>query len=176
LAFVEHRRCLLLAEFAGRRATQPRPGRVLRRLTLACVLGAGMPAWGQPIQPLPAQPVPILPEAMAWFSPPPIPGLKAAWVVGRESGPAPYLLRVMLAKGARIPVHTHPDDRSSTVLQGTLFVGFGAVADDTRLVAIPPGGVYVAPANVPHFLWARDGEVVYQEAGAGPSATRFLGP
>ena len=29
----------------------------------------------------------------------------------------------------------------------------------------------VAPANVPHYLSAKEGEVVYQESGVGPTAT-----
>jgi hypothetical protein len=41
-------------------------------------------------------------------------------------------------------------------------------------VAVPAGGLYVAPASQPHTLWARDGEVVYQEAGTGPTGTTLL--
>jgi len=37
-------------------------------------------------------------------------------------------------------------------------------------VAVPAGAAYVAPAGVPHHLSARDGDVVYQEGGFGPTA------
>jgi len=37
------------------------------------------------------------------------------------------------------------------------------------MVAIPTGAVYVAPAQVPYFLEARAGEVLYQEARVGLS-------
>jgi hypothetical protein len=30
--------------------------------------------------------------------------------------------------------------------------------------------VYVAPQGVPHYVYAKDGDVVYQEAGVGPTA------
>lgn len=119
----------------------------------------------------PGDPVPIMPDDLHWSSPPQIPGLRAAWVLGGEHDPGPYLLRVKLAAGARIPPHTHPDTRYSTVLTGTLYVGFGPAFDEARCVAIPAGGVYVAPANVPHFLWAKTGNVEYQEAGTAPTAT-----
>lgn len=76
--------------------------------------------------------------------------------------------------GGRIPPHTHPDARNATVLAGTLHVGFGATFDAARLVAIPGGAVYVAPANVPHYGWAKDGDVLYQEAGVGPTGTAFV--
>jgi quercetin dioxygenase-like cupin family protein len=116
-------------------------------------------------------PEPVLPEALEWFSPPGNAGLKAAWVVGAEQESGLYALRVRLAPGARIAPHTHPDARTSTVLSGTLYVGFGATVDETAMVAVPTGAVYVAPANQPHYLWARDGEVVYQESGVGPTRT-----
>jgi len=119
----------------------------------------------------PAAPQPILPEALQWAGPPDNPQLEGAWVVGAETEPGPYALRVKLAAGGRIPPHTHPDTRYSTVLSGTLYVGFGTDADDASLVAVPAGAVYVAPGEVPHFLYAKDGDVIYQEGGAGPTAT-----
>lgn len=118
-----------------------------------------------------AQPVPVLPESLKWFAPPNNNLLKGAWVLGSEKEPGTYVFRVQLAKGGKIPVHTHPDARNSTVLAGTLYVGFGEVANETDVVAVPTGGVYVAPANVAHYLWAKDGDVVYQEGGVGPTAT-----
>lgn len=138
----------------------------IRPFCLALLVCHTMAAWAQS-----PEPTPLAPESFRWFSPPNLPHLRAAWVVGSESAPGVYALRVMLAQGGRIPAHTHPDERVSTVLSGTLYVGFGAEADDERMVAVPAGGVYVAPAHVPHFLWARDGDVIYQESGAGPTAT-----
>lgn len=118
----------------------------------------------------------ILPQQIRWIDVPAMPGVKIAWLVGEEKAAGSYAQRVRLASGARIPVHTHPDTRYSTVLSGTLHVGFGSKADDAKLVAIPAGSVYIAPANTPHFLWARDGEVIYQEGGIGPTATVILAP
>jgi quercetin dioxygenase-like cupin family protein len=123
----------------------------------------------------PAVPEPILPEALRWTGPPSNPKLKGAWVIGAESEPGMYAFRVMLKEGGRIAPHTHPDTRYSTVLSGTLYVGFGEQMDDSQLVAIPAGAVYVAPKGVPHYLYAKDGDVVYQEGGAGPTATVPLG-
>ncbi|MBH9576684.1 cupin domain-containing protein [Inhella proteolytica] len=123
-----------------------------------------------------AQPEPIRPEAQPWFSPPQLPGLRAAWLLGSEKGAGPYVLRVQLEAGTRIPPHTHPDTRHSTVLRGTLYVGFGGAVDEARWVAVPAGALYVAPAGVPHWLWAKDGEVEYQETGSGPTGTLPIKP
>lgn len=116
-------------------------------------------------------PQPILPEALRWFSPPNNPSVRGAWMLGAEQDAAAYVFRVKLAKGAKLPVHTHPDTRHTTVLTGTLYVGFGDIFDEARMTAVPAGALYVAPANVPHFLWAKDGDVSYQEVGVGPTAT-----
>lgn len=116
----------------------------------------------------------ILPDAMSWSGPPNIPGLKGAWLLGSERGSGTYVQRVVLAAGARIPVHTHPDTRYSTILSGSLYVAFGAKPADADFVAVPAGALYVAPAGQPHTLWARDGEVVYQEAGNGPTGTTMV--
>ncbi|MEN9559495.1 MAG: hypothetical protein RLZZ502_706 [Pseudomonadota bacterium] len=116
-------------------------------------------------------PSPLLPEAFNWFSPPNNHLLKGAWLHGAEKEHGHYALRVQLAKGGKIPPHTHPDTRLSTVLKGTLYVGFGAEFNENILHAVPSGAVYVAPAGTPHFLWAKDGDVEYQENGMGPTAT-----
>lgn len=135
-------------------------------LALFGLIGAAVLANAEPFVP-----EPVLPESLEWFSPPSNPGLKATWVVGAEQASGLYALRVRLAAGARIAPHTHPDVRYSTVLKGTLYVGFGATVDESSMVAVPAGAVYVAPANQPHYLWARDGAVEYQESGVGPTGT-----
>ena len=121
-----------------------------------------------------ATPLPVLPSTLQWMSLPNNPVLESAGVLGAEQEPGTYMLRVKLASGGKIPPHKHPDERSSTVLSGTIYVGFGKFFDKTQLVAIPTGAVYVAPANVPHYVWAKDGNAVYQETGVGPTATMFI--
>jgi quercetin dioxygenase-like cupin family protein len=119
-------------------------------------------------------PSPVLPDTLVWASP--RPGVQVAWVVGADKTAGPYILRVKLAAGAQVPPHTHPDERNSTVLTGTIYVGFGDRVDKLKVVAIPVGGVYVAPAGVAHYIWAKDGEATYQESGVGPTATIPIKP
>ena len=138
---------------------------IARMLTVAWLSAAAVAVAAEP-----AEPEPILPEALQWAGPPDNPQLRGAWVIGSETAAGPYALRVALSQGGRIAPHTHPDSRHTTVLSGTLYVGFGARADDSRLVAVPAGGVYVAPQGVPHYVFAKDGDVVYQESGFGPTA------
>ena len=119
-------------------------------------------------------PVPIRPSELRWLSPPNVSGLQAAWVLGAENIPGPYILRVQLAAGARIPPHTHPDERNTTVLAGTIYVGFGERFDETKVVAVSAGEVFLTPANLAHYVWARDAAATYQEAGIAPTATAFI--
>jgi hypothetical protein len=60
------------------------------------------------------------------------------------------------------------------VLQGVLYVGFGRTFDESKLVAIPTGAVCVIPADLPHYVAAKEGDVIYQEAGVGITGTMFL--
>jgi hypothetical protein len=50
----------------------------------------------------------------------------------------------------------------------------GKLSTNRRLVAIPTGAVCVIPANVPHYVAAKEGDVIYQEAGVGVTETMFM--
>lgn len=119
-------------------------------------------------------PQPVLPDAIKWQGSGAMKGAESAWVVGAGDKAGLYAQRVRLAQGAMIPPHTHGDERMSVVLSGTMYVGFGERVDEAALVAIPAGGVYVAPAGVPHYVVAKEGPVEYQESGMGPTATKFV--
>ena len=123
-------------------------------------------------------PAAIVSDELNWISPAPIAGLQFTWIHGNETDSGLYLLRVKLESGAKIPAHTHPDQRISTVLSGTLYVGFGQAFDEffdqNALLAIEAGDAYIVPAQTPHFIWAKTGDVEYQEAGVGPTATQII--
>jgi len=121
------------------------------------------------------RPLPVLPDTVPYVAVSQVPGVESKWLVGTASTSGLYLFRNRFARGTRLPPHTHPDTRIAHVLSGTLYAGFGPVFDTTRLVAIPPGAVFVAPAGTAHYAWARDGEIVFQETGVGPTATVIVG-
>ncbi len=144
----------------------------MRHFLLPLALAAS--ALSASAQTTPAAPQPTLPDAVAWAGVPTMPGLQAAWFIGAPGKPGLYAQRVRLMQGARIPPHTHPDERISVVLSGTIYVGFGETFDESKVVAIPTGAVYVAPAGVPHYVWAKDGDAMYQETGPGPTGTTMI--
>ena len=121
-------------------------------------------------------PVAILPDTVAWVAVSHTPGAHVRWLVGQGQPSGAYAFQTKFERGTRGAPHTHPDIRFTVVLSGTWYVGFGDTFDESKLVAIPAGSLYVAPAGVPHFMWAKDGEVVIQEAGSHPTATDFVKP
>jgi quercetin dioxygenase-like cupin family protein len=118
-------------------------------------------------------PVVIRPDTVGWTKYLPAPGIETMSLVGQGRTSGVYAARVRFAPNTTLPPHTHPDERYTLVLHGTLYVGFGEVFDPSRLVAVPEGGLYVAPAGVAHFLWSRE-EVIYQESGTNPTYTHYL--
>jgi quercetin dioxygenase-like cupin family protein len=121
-----------------------------------------------------ATPAPILPDATPWQGNPAMPGAESKWMLGGATEPGLYAQRVKLAHDARIAPHTHTDERFSIVLEGSIYVGFGENFDPDAVVEIPQGAMYVAPAGVPHYVWAKDGAAMYQESGMGPTGTAFI--
>lgn len=99
---------------------------------------------------------------------------QAAVLAGPLDKPVSYTQRVRLAPGGAINPHTHPDARYTTVLSGELTVGLGDTVDAARETRYPAGSFVVMPAGQPHYSLAKNGEVVYQESGYGPTGTNFL--
>ncbi len=119
-----------------------------------------------------SKPEPVLPESLQWAGAEG--GPQNVMVVGAADKAGLYQQRVRMPAGAKIQPHTHPDERISVVLEGTIYVGFGETFDESNVVAIPTGAVYVAPAGVPHYVWAKDGPALYQEGGMGPTGATFI--
>ncbi len=120
-----------------------------------------------PAEPPDPGPAVILPDTLKWTPLPDSPESSQVWLHGNETARGPTLLRVRLAAGGRVGVQAHPDERIFSVLAGTLSVGFGSIFDETRMHDIPAGAVFIAPADQPHYLWARDGDAEYQIGGGG---------
>lgn len=110
------------------------------------------------------------PGEIAWTDTP-VPGVQSAVLAGQPQQPGLYILRVKLAKDARLMPHTHPDVRLTTVLSGEMSFGFGETFDPDRMKVYPAGSLIAIPANTPHYVWARSGEVIVQDTGAGPTGT-----
>lgn len=139
-------------------------------LLLGLVLPGAYGAEGQPESGLR-----INPDELQW-RPGRVPGHEIAPLIGDSTKPGPYVERVKFPPNSTTQPHSHPDDRTYTVISGTWYVGFGDKFDPAGLKALPPGSFYTEPANVNHFSVIKDEGVVVQISGTGPTATRFFKP
>jgi quercetin dioxygenase-like cupin family protein len=91
-------------------------------------------------------------------------------VFGDPTKPGVFVSRVKFSAGWKDPPHWHPDEvRTAVVLSGTLYFGTGEEWDESKFKAYPAGTFYSEPSKAPHFTWAKDGEVIIQVTGVGPS-------
>ena len=141
-----------------------------RLLIAGTLAGAAAVAFAQ------ANLVQFMPDQIKWASAPPgvTKDAQAAVLAGPLDKPVPYTQRVRLAPGGMIAPHTHPDVRQTTVLSGVLTVGLGDALDAAKETHYPAGSFVVMPAGQAHYSLAKNGEVVYQESGYGPTGTSFF--
>ncbi len=117
----------------------------------------------------------VAPDALQW-TPTPIPGVYGATVVGNPSKVGLYVVYARYGAGVHSPPHTHPDMRIVTVVSGTFYAGAGTEFDASRTKALKAGMTVIVPARSPHFGWAKDGQVILQEVGIGPTRIDVLSP
>lgn len=122
---------------------------------------------------LPSGAMRITPDELR-FGPGRVPGHEIAPLIGASNKPGAYVERVRFPANTISQAHSHPEDRTYTVISGTWYVGYGDSYDPVKLKALPPGSFYTEPANVPHFSLTKDEPVLVQISGNGPSATRFV--
>ena len=96
-------------------------------------------------------------------------------VYGDPTKPGLFVSRVRFSPGWKDMPHWHPDEaRTVVVLSGTLYFGSGEKWDESKFKAYPAGTFYSEPPKAPHYSWAKDGEVIIQITGIGPSAKTFI--
>lgn len=118
----------------------------------------------------------LTPEQLKWEPNPRVPGLGVARIVSKGTEAGPYVYRVKFPKGRIVQAHSHPDDRTYTVLEGTWYIGWGEKYDDLKLIALTPGSFYTEPAGVAHFVATPDGEAIVQVTGTGPTKAVYVDP
>jgi quercetin dioxygenase-like cupin family protein len=115
------------------------------------------------------RPVQVTADQLTWIRDPR--GYEQALVLGDPTKPGMYAAHIRFPANLRIEPHFHPDDRIVTVLSGTVLVGYGERFDESKMRALPAGSLWTEPARQPHFAWAKDGGVLLQVIGIGPSGT-----
>src|SRR5262245_21868680 len=102
-------------------------------------------------------------------------GAKIAVLEGDPTKPGPFVFRVKVPDGYRIPPHTHPKPERVTVISGTFNIGMGDKFDASKGKAMPAGTYGTWPAGMKHFVWVK-GETVVQFHGNGPWEIEYINP
>jgi quercetin dioxygenase-like cupin family protein len=100
-------------------------------------------------------------------------GPSSAFVLGSTKQSGLYVITALYPFGLKSTPHVHPDQRVMTVISGTFYAGTGDRFDESKVQALPPGSILIIPPNTLHWGWAKDGDVVVQEVGVGPTGTIF---
>ena len=101
--------------------------------------------------------------------------LQSTVIYGDPTKPGLYVQRFRFLAGLKVLPHWHSDEvRTVVVVSGTLYYGFGEQWDEKKLMPLPAGSFFSEPAHVPHFAWAKDGEVILQLTALGPSGTTMI--
>ena len=115
----------------------------------------------------------VLPENIQWQANPDISGVESAVALGNPTNSELYVMFGKMAAGTEFPPHVHPDDRITTVISGVMYYGVGGQSDLNSIQSYPAGSVVYTPAGTTHYIWAKDGEIVMQETGRGPTGIEF---
>ena len=114
---------------------------------------------------------------IAWKEgPPSLPkGAKIAVLEGDPSKEGPFVFRVKVPDGYRIPPHTHPKTERVTVISGTFKIGMGEAFDEHALTPMPAGTYGYWEPGMEHFVQV-EGETVAQFHGMGPWVINYVNP
>ncbi len=109
-------------------------------------------------------------------APPSIPkGAKLAVLQGDPGKPGPFVIRLMLPPGFKLPPHAHSQDESLTVISGTFYFGTGDKIEMSKAHALNAGGFHALSAGDHHYAFAK-AQTVVQVNGMGPFNITYINP
>ena len=110
-----------------------------------------------------------------WKDLPSIAGAKIAILEGPMNEAVPFIARVKMPSGGKIPPHWHPGIEHVTVISGGFAMGTGGKWDDKGMHTLGPGDVMIMQPKTPHYAMAK-GETIVQIHGMGPWSVNYVNP
>lgn len=102
-------------------------------------------------------------------------GAEVTVLSGDPSKDGPYVIRLKMPAGYRVPAHNHPTTEMVTVISGEFHLGMGDRLDEEKSTLLTAGGYAEAPAKMNHYAWASSPTIV-QIHGQGPFAITYVNP
>lgn len=143
-----------------------------------CLVGVALLAFVLlPAASVGAQVLCLSPEQTKWMpAPPSYPkGAQIAVLVGDPSKEGPYVLRLKVPAGYKVPPHTHPQDENATVISGTLKLGIGGDLEEKNTQTLKAGGFFNMPKGMTHAAMFPE-ETIVQFHGIGPQNIIYVNP
>ena len=113
---------------------------------------------------------------LKWADSPSLPaGAKIAVLQGPMNEAKPFVARIKLPNGAKIPPHWHPAIEHVTVISGSFSMGMGEKWDDKGMHKLGAGDMMIMQPQTRHYAKA-NGETVVQIHGVGPWQVNYVNP
>jgi len=84
-----------------------------------------------------------------------------------------YTIELRVAPNTVIQAHTHRDTRTSVVVNGLWYFGYGPKNEQALVKALPPGAFYTEPADESHFARTGPEGATVSITGYGPTDTVY---
>jgi quercetin dioxygenase-like cupin family protein len=117
-------------------------------------------------------------DSVKWGPAPPMlpKGVQIAVLAGDPGKKGPFVVRLKIPPGLKVPAHQHPTDEVVTVISGDFRFGMGDKLDESKAEKLGPGGFVDLPANMNHFAFSGGGEVIVQINSEGPFEIKYANP
>src|SRR5258706_16293842 len=84
-------------------------------------------------------------------APPTLPkGAEITVLSGDPSKDGPFVLRLKMPSGYKVPAHNHPTDEGATVISGNFHIGMAEKFDGKTQIGLTAGGNPQAPPKINH--------------------------
>lgn len=103
------------------------------------------------------------------------PGALIAVLEGDPGKEGPFVFRLKLPDGYKVPPHTHPKTERVTVISGTFHIGMGGRFDMSKGQVMPAGSYGYWKTGMKHYVWTK-GETILQFHGMGPWSIHYVNP
>lgn len=114
---------------------------------------------------------------MKWDdAPPTLPkGAKIAVLDGDPGKAGPFVIRLKMPPGYKVPPHWHSKAENVTIISGAASLGMGDTLDMKAAQTLKTGDFHFIGAQVHHYAFSRGGAVV-QIHGEGPFDITYINP
>jgi quercetin dioxygenase-like cupin family protein len=112
-----------------------------------------------------------------WGAPPPgLPaGAQLAVLSGDPTKEGMFTIRLKFPAGYAVAPHHHPTPELVTVLEGSMGIGMGDVADRSKAAALGLGGYIALAPNMNHYAFTTTGTTI-QITSHGPFQIIYVNP